>query len=63
MSPSRLKHRTQWKCRYKRKLTMEEAAERFSKYDFPDMNVYLCPCGYVHFGHEPQWLKAKAAHG
>lgn len=53
-------------CLRKKKLSMEEASECFSRYNFKKMSIYLCAfCGWLHFGHHSRrgcrrQLRAKA---
>lgn len=57
MGPSMRRKRSARACRGKLRLTMEEAADRYRRYPDKDTGIYLCACGWLHFGHTPKWLK------
>jgi len=44
-------------CHSKLKLTPEEAAARIWRYTDPNTSIYLCECGYCHFGHPSEWVR------
>lgn len=64
ITPSRLRHgkprRTRAEaCCGKLRLTMEEAAARYGKPNYDGCEIYVCQCGYLHYGHTPRWRAHK----
>lgn len=58
----RLKCSNEAVCKYKKKLTPEEAADpvRYPKSVIDGLEIYLCSsCGFLHYGHPPTYLKEK----